>query len=314
MELIPWLQQLPSDWTAIRQEIAQLEDIRTIVAAERRVKALAEIIQAESKSNADAFGLAVCALDLMARAGEVIEDMQVRGELATRGKRDNVSHLADILQCDPLVARKRSSRYQTANKASRDDYYESLDPEQDKPSYNGFLIFHGIGSNLKATQGRKQNEWYTPEEYIEAARKVMGSIDLDPASCKFANKVVKATTFYTASDSGLDYEWSGNVFMNPPFEAKLASAFIAKLCDHCKSGEVSQAILLTNNNTDTAWWHLATLSSKVVCFTSGRVPFYDPSGNVAQPTNGHTITYFGMRARSFINVFSRFGICMKVCE
>jgi phage N-6-adenine-methyltransferase len=316
-QLIPFLQQLPSDWSAVRKEIAEMEDIRAIVAAEKRVKALAEIIQAETKSNADAFGLAVCALDLMARAGEVIEDMQAKGELAKRGrpkKTDNLSVLSEILRCDYEAANKRSSRYKTAAKASRDDYYASLDQEKDKPSYSGFVAFHGIGVNLKATQGRKQNEWYTPKEYIEAARKVMGSIDLDPASSKIANEIVQAATFYTASENGLDYKWAGNVFMNPPFEAKLAIAFINKLCDHYEAGDVAQAILLTNNNTDTTWWHRATNSGQVVCFTAGRVAFYDPSGNESQPTNGHTLTYFGKRVGSFAKVFSEFGTCMRVYE
>ena len=69
-EVVRFLEQLPSNWEEIRQQIAGMEDIREIVAAERRVKALGEVIAAERETNEDAFGLAICALDLMARAGE----------------------------------------------------------------------------------------------------------------------------------------------------------------------------------------------------------------------------------------------------
>ena len=49
----------------------------------------------------------------------------------------------------------------------------------------------------------KTNEWYTPAKYIEAARKVMGGIDLDPATCELANKTVKATKYHTKENNGL---------------------------------------------------------------------------------------------------------------
>jgi hypothetical protein len=58
------------------------------------------------------------------------------------------------------------------------------------------------------------NEHYTPPEIIEAARALMGGIDLDPFSCAEANTVVRATEYYT--ERGYSREYHGRVFCNPP--------------------------------------------------------------------------------------------------
>src|SRR5512147_2818180 len=42
-----------------------------------------------------------------------------------------------------------------------------------------------------------ENEWYTPAEYVEAARACLGSIDLDPATAPIAQKTVRAASFFT---------------------------------------------------------------------------------------------------------------------
>ena len=73
-----------------------------------------------------------------------------------------------------------------------------------------------------------ENEWYTPAKYIEAARQVLGAIDLDPASCKRANKTVKAKRIYTAKDDSLHQPWTGRVWLNPPY-GRLAGEFIQRL-------------------------------------------------------------------------------------
>ena len=66
-------------------------------------------------------------------------------------------------------------------------------------------------------QDSGNQEYYTDPKIIECARRVLGTIDLDPASNSLANATVNATTFFCKDDDGLSKDWIGNVFMNHPF-------------------------------------------------------------------------------------------------
>lgn len=102
-------------------------------------------------------------------------------------------------------------------------------------------------------QDSGQAEWWTPQPILEAARVVMGGIDLDPASSAEANERVGAVKFYDEPADGLSLArpWAGRVWLNPPFAD--TSRFIAKLMAEYDAGRVREACVITFASLDTAW-------------------------------------------------------------
>ena len=161
------------------------------------------------------------------------------------------------------------------------------------------------------SQNSGENEWYTPQPFIEAARLVMGAIDLDPASSDVANTVVDAAAYFTAQDDGLSQDWYGRVWMNPPYAQPLVSQFCAKLRDEYDAGNVTDAIMLVNNATETAWFQRIIGAASAVCFPLARVKFWAPD-RVAAPLQGQAVVYLGDNPAAFIREFAAFGWCARV--
>lgn len=159
-----------------------------------------------------------------------------------------------------------------------------------------------------------ENEWYTPQEYINAARRVMNAIDLDPASSEIANRTVGAKKFYNTESNGLTKRWTGRVWMNPPYSGDLIGKFVEKYVKHIKDGDISEGIVLVNNATETNWFRKLVSVSKAIVFTNGRIKFIDPSGKPSgAPLQGQAILYAGDYLDSFIQEFSEFGWAVIIC-
>jgi ParB family chromosome partitioning protein len=165
-------------------------------------------------------------------------------------------------------------------------------------------------SHVQSNSGN--NEWYTPSEYLDAAREVMGQFDVDPASCEVAQKNVGARTFFTESDDGLQQDWRGKVWMNPPYGSSLIGAFCDKLITEFSEGRCTDAIVLVNNATETRWFQLLGNHCSAACFPCGRIQFLDSTGTIKNsPVQGQCFLYFGKDADLFTAVFSRFGFVVQ---
>ncbi len=159
---------------------------------------------------------------------------------------------------------------------------------------------------VHVSQNSGNNEWFTPEEYIFSAKKVMGRIDLDPASCEEANQIVQAASYYDIETDGLKQEWQGRVWLNPPYSTDSINAFCEKLVESLES-DVSQAIVLVNNATDTNWFYNLITNASAFVFRKGRIKFISTDGVKKSPLQGQVFIYFGERASEFLNEFEQYG-------
>lgn len=177
------------------------------------------------------------------------------------------------------------------------------------PSLAGLVKFSN-GAHPSYNSG--ENEWYTPPEYIVAARKVLGEIELDPASSSVANRIVKAKKFYSKSDDGLTKTWKGKTWLNPPYVGGLIHQFVSKFVEHISSGDIPEGIVLVNNATETDWFSELVSVASVVVFPRGRVRFLDPRGNPGTPLQGQAVVYAGnYNLPGFVKEFSKFGTVMR---
>lgn len=166
------------------------------------------------------------------------------------------------------------------------------------------------GGGVRGTFGTGENEWYTPPEYIEKAKAVLGEIDLDPASSEAAQAVVGAAAFFGKEADGLANEWHGRIWLNPPYAQPLIADFMAKLVDEYWAGHIQEALALTHNYTDTSWFQDTAKAASAICLTRGRIRFVSPDGTLAAPTQGQAFFYFGNNVSKFIEAFCDVGIIL----
>lgn len=131
---------------------------------------------------------------------------------------------------------------------------------------------------FEGTRSEKYSDEYLSDPALIQA---LGPFDLDPAT-PLKMPWATAENRYTIEDDGLQQEWKGKVWLNPPYSN--IEPFMHKLAEH------GNGIALIYARTETKWffetvWKRAT----GIFFFEGRTYFYRPSGerlksNAGSPT------------------------------
>ena len=163
-------------------------------------------------------------------------------------------------------------------------------------------------------------DWGTPQFYVDAVRKVLGRIDLDP--CSNLHSIVNAAVEYMPPADGLDMSWDyATVYVNPPYGmngkygGRIAD-WLAK-CAAAHEDHGAEVIALVPVATNTSHWKTSVFGrAAAVCFLyDTRLKFLvnGKQGGKGAPMSC-AMVYWGGRFARFSDVFMEYGAVMDLSQ
>jgi phage N-6-adenine-methyltransferase len=110
-------------------------------------------------------------------------------------------------------------------------------------------------------------EWETPHDLFDKLNKEF-HFDLDPCATK---ENAKCPSYYTKTQNGLEQDWFGNVFVNPPFRE--VAKWVEKAYNEVRARRAKIVVLLIAARTDTRWFHKYLRPYAVLRFIKGRLTY-----------------------------------------
>lgn len=172
----------------------------------------------------------------------------------------------------------------------------------------------------------KSDSWITPQWLLSYERRVLGSIDLDPASSATGNQYVGARQYFTAEDDSLSIpRWADrpvSIHLNPP-GGKVGNTsktylFWRKLMEQRKLGIVKQAIFICFSISTLQVIQKPSILACCdfpLCIPKERISFLDSESQQlgSRPSHANAIIYVPGtvdHTRQFIRTFMYVGRVM----
>lgn len=290
-----------------RRSLAMASTLEDVMAIRDKATAIRTYLSAIGESLLTQNQAAEIKLRAERKAGELLSGMTKAKNQHTAGDTMSPAKLSDL-----GIHKKQASRWQAEAKVAEDEFEQWVKKSNEAGEEITQSALLKLSRGCHVSKNSEDNEWYTPPQFIAAARKAMGSIDLDPASCKAANGVVCAKRFFDIKADGLKKAWWGNVWLNPPYSKTLIPQFADKVIAETGGGRVPQLVMLVNNATETDWFQRLLQCAAAVCFPKSRIKFLNEDMEPEQsPLQGQAFLYFGDKSRQFVGEFSQFGACLQ---
>ena len=117
---------------------------------------------------------------------------------------------------------------------------------------------------------KQTDDWSTPKEFYKELDKEF-HFNFDPCPLR-------------SSTDGLDIDWIGNIFINPPYSN--VGEFLKKGFEEIEKGNVKKLVYLLAARTDTKWFHTYIYKNPCVeiRFIKGRLKFGDSKNSAPFPS------------------------------
>ena len=120
------------------------------------------------------------------------------------------------------------------------------------------------------------DQWETPDWLFRKLDQVYG-FDLDVCALP---ENAKCQQFYGPEQNGLEQDWKGVCWMNPPY-GRAIKDWMRKAYESANHG--ATVVCLVPARTDTAWWHDYAVKGEIT-FLRGRLKFGDAKSNAPFPS------------------------------
>lgn len=120
-------------------------------------------------------------------------------------------------------------------------------------------------SNMNVHFSSATEMWSTPQEFFDKYNELY-NFETDVCA---SSENAKCEKYFTEEDNGLEQDWEGSCWMNPPYGRTIKS-WMKKAYESSLNG--ATVVCLVPSRTDTVWWHDYAVKGDIE-FIKGRLKF-----------------------------------------